>query len=269
MRKGNLPGTWLALGFLVALALVGPWLAPYDPKEVVARPFQPPSAQHWLGTNDLGQDILSELLTGGRISLVVGFSAAFIALLLGLTIGLVAGYSTGWLGTALMRLADLVLVIPFLPLAIVIAAYLGPSLWNLVLLIGLVSWARPARVIRSVVLAVRGMTYVEATVALGASSLHIARFHLLPAVFPVAFAQLIALASSAILLESSLSFLGLGDPTQKSWGSILFYAQVRGSFLNGAWPWWALPPGLLITSSVLALAALGRGLERGSPRISP
>ncbi|RIH76517.1 putative D,D-dipeptide transport system permease protein DdpC [Meiothermus hypogaeus] len=137
MRKGNLPGTWLALGFLVALALVGPWLAPYDPKEVVARPFQPPSAQHWLGTNDLGQDILSELLTGGRISLVVGFSAASIAILLGLTIGLVAGYSTGWLGTALMRLADLVLVIPFLPLAIVIAAYMGPSLWNLVLLIGL------------------------------------------------------------------------------------------------------------------------------------
>jgi peptide/nickel transport system ATP-binding protein/peptide/nickel transport system permease protein len=266
MHKGSL-GAWLALGLLLALALLGPWLAPYDPKQVVSRPFQSPSAQHWLGTNDLGQDILSELLAGARVSLAVGFSAAFTALVLGLLVGLIAGYNTGWLGAALMRLADLILVLPFLPLIIVVAAYLGPSLWNLVLLIGLLFWARPARVIRAAVLGVRGMAFVEAAVAMGGSSAHILRYHLLPAVLPVAFSQLILLASNAILLEASLSFLGLGDPTQKSWGSMLFYAQVRGAFLNGSWPWWALPPGLLITLSVLALAAVGRELERRAAAI--
>lgn len=167
-----------------------------------------------------------------------------------------------------MRLADLILVLPFLPLIIVVAAYLGPSLWNLVLLIGLLFWAHPARVIWAAVLSVRGMAFVEAAVAMGGSSAHILHYHLLPAVLPVAFSQLIVLASNAILIEASLSFLGLGDPTQKSWGSMLFYAQVRGAFLNGSWPWWALPPGLLITLSVLALAALGRELERRAAAIS-
>lgn len=252
---------WLPLAILLALAICGPWLAPYNPKETVGRPFQPPSSMHWLGTNDLGQDIFSELLAGARVSLLVGFSAAAGALSLGLLVGLWAGYAPGWPGQALMRLADLVLVLPFLPLVIVVAAYLGPSLMNLILLIAMVSWARPARVIRSAVLSIRAMPYLEAARALGADAPYLLRRHILPAVLPVAFSQLIALASSAILLESSLGFLGLGDPTQKSWGAMLFYAQARGAFLNGSWPWWALPPGLLITLCVLALALLGSGLK--------
>lgn len=137
----------------------------------------------------------------------------------------------------------------------VVAAYLGPSLMNLVLLIALTSWARPARVIHAATLSAKQMPYLEAAVALGARTSHILRVHVLPAVLPVVFAQLVS------LLESSLSFMGLGDPTQKSWGSMLFYAQVRGAFLNGSWPWWALPPGFLITASVLAFSLAGRRFE--------
>lgn len=256
---------WIGLTILaamVAVALVGPYLTPYDPQQTVGRPFDHPSFQHLLGTNDLGQDLLSEIIVGTRASLLVGLSAALGAVGIGLLVGLIAGYYGGWIDSLLMRVVDLVLVLPFLPLVIVIAAYVGPSLLNLILLIVLISWVRPARVVRSSVMAVREMSYIEAAQALGASTTRILGKHILPAVWPMALAQLIGITSSTILIEASLSFLGLGDPTQKSWGSILYYAQIRGAFLNGSWPWWVLPPGLLITLCVLSFALIGRSLER-------
>ena len=249
------------LGLMLFLALFGPLIAPYDPALPSGKPFERPSSLHLLGTNDVGQDILSELIVGTRVSLLIGFSAAAGAILIGTLVGLLAGYAGGGLDAALMRLVDVMLVLPFIPLMIVVAAYLGPSSGNLIAAIMLVIWARPARVVRSGVLALRELTYVEGTRALGASDFHILFRHILPGVLPIAVSQFILAASGSILIEASLSFLGLGDPVRKSWGSILYYAQIRGAFLNGSWPWWVVPPGLLITLSVLGFALTGRALE--------
>ena len=249
------------LGILLLIAVFGPLIAPYDPAAITGRPFDRPSAAHWLGTNDIGQDILSELIVGTRISLIIGFTAAFGAILVGTLVGVVSGFVGGRLDAALMRLVDVVLVLPFIPLMIVIAAYLGPSAGNLIVAIALVIWARPARVVRSGALGIRNLAYVEGARALGASEGHILFRHVLPGVVPISVSQLILAASGAILIEASLSFLGLGDPIRKSWGTILYYAQVRGAFLNGSWPWWVVPPGLMITAAVLGFALTGRALE--------
>jgi ABC-type dipeptide/oligopeptide/nickel transport system permease subunit len=174
---------------------------------------------------------------------------------------LVAGFLGGRVDAVLMRTVDLVLVIPFLPLMILLAAYLGPSFWNIIIVIGILVWARPARVVRSQVLSVKAMDYVEAALALGSRPGRVMIRHVLPAVLPLALAQFILAASNAILIEASLSFLGLGDPTAKSWGTVLYYAQVRNAFLSGAWVWWVLPPGLLITAATLGFAFTGYSLE--------
>lgn len=249
---------------LIVLSGVGafaPWIAPYDPDETTGNPFESPSGGHWLGTNDVGRDILSELIYGVRISMTIGFLAAAVSISIGTLVGVVAGYFAGWVDVALMRLVDIVLVIPFLPLMILLAAYLGPSFWNIILVIGVLVWARPARVLRAQVLTVRSLDYVDAARVLGASSIRILRRHILPGVLSLSLAQFILAASSAILIEASLSFLGLGDPTAKSWGSTLYYAQVRSAFLTGAWKWWVIPPGLMITSAVLGFAFTGFALE--------
>jgi ABC-type dipeptide/oligopeptide/nickel transport system permease subunit len=260
------PVGWLGLALLAALTLTAffaPVLSPHNPEETVGDPFQPPSRAHPLGTNDIGQDILSELIYGARISLTIGFLAAGIAVGIGTTVGIVAGFLGGWADAVLMRAVDLVLVVPFLPLMILLAAYMGPapSYWNIIIVIGVLVWARPARVIRSQVLSVKSLDYVEAALALGSRPGRVMRRHVLPAVLPLALAQFILAASNAILIEASLSFLGLGDPTAKSWGSVLYYAQVRNAFLSGAWVWWVIPPGLLITSATLGFAFTGFALE--------
>jgi peptide/nickel transport system ATP-binding protein/peptide/nickel transport system permease protein len=253
-------GTML-LTVIVLTAIVGPAVAPYDPREVTGRPFSSPSAEHWLGTNDIGQDIFSEVLWGTRISLLIGLIAASTAITVGTGIGVVASLAGGWVDMVLMRITDIVLTIPFLPLAIVLAAFLGPSVWNTTLVIALVIWARPARVVRSQGLSIRNFAFVEAAHALGGKFWHVLTRHVLPGVIPLALSQFILATSSSILTEASLAFLGLGDPIQKSWGTILFYAQARGAFLNGAWPWWVIPPGLLISFTVLAFVLIGRSLE--------
>jgi ABC-type dipeptide/oligopeptide/nickel transport system permease subunit len=258
-RAGQI-GTALLL-LIVCTAVFAPWLASHDPYERVGPPFQNPSPQHPLGTNDIGQDILSEIIWGTRVSLTIGFFAAAIALFLGTLIGIVSGYYRRWLDPLFMRLADVVLVIPFLPLMILLAAYLGPRMSNIVMVIGLLTWAGPARVIRSQVLSLREYGYVQAARSLGGTDARIMFRHILPGVFPMALAQFIRAVSSAVLIESSLAFLGLGDPTAKSWGMVLYYAQARGAFLTGAWVWWILPPGLLITFTVLAFALTGYALE--------
>lgn len=253
-------GTVVLAGILF-VALFGTSIAPYDPREVVARPYLAPSAEHWLGTNDIGQDIFSEILWGTRTSLLIGLIAATAAVLVGTSVGVVASLAGGWVDALLMRVTDVVLTIPFLPLAIVLAAFLGPSLWNTALVLALVIWARPARVVRSQGMQICSLTFVEAAHALGGGFRHVLWRHVLPGVLPLALSQFILATSGAILAEASLAFLGLGDPIQKSWGTILFYAQARGAFLNGSWPWWVIPPGLLISATVLSFALIGRSLE--------
>jgi ABC-type dipeptide/oligopeptide/nickel transport system permease subunit len=249
------------LAGLVMAGVCAPWIAPYRPDETTGVPFSPPSPAHLLGTNDVGQDLLSELIYGVRISLTIGFLAATVSVTIGTLVGVVAGYFGGWVDAVLMRLVDVILVVPFLPLMILLAAYLGPSFWNIILVIGILVWARPARIIRAQVLSLKSLDFVDAARALGVSSGRILRRHVLPGVLSLSLAQFILAAGTAILIEASLSFLGLGDPTAKSWGSTLYYAQVRSAFLSGAWKWWVLPPGLLITAAVLGFAFTGYALE--------
>jgi peptide/nickel transport system permease protein len=254
---------------LVLIAIFANQVSPYDPTERVGRPFQPPSDVHRLGTNDIGQDILSELIHGARISLTIGIVASLVAMVIGTTVGLLAGYYPKRLGKILMRVVDLVLIIPFLPLLILLAAYLGRSLINTVLIIGVLIWAGTARVIRSHVLTIVQQDYVLAARTIGASDLHIILMHILPQVLLLAVGQFIQATSGAILLEAALSFLGLGDPLQKSWGTVLYWAQVRGVFLTPAWRWWVLPPGLLISLAALGFALLGFALEQViNPRLN-
>lgn len=262
---------WVGLTLIGSVALASvfaPWVAPYDPRASSGTPFEPPSAGHWLGTNDIGQDILSELIWGGRVSLSIGILAAIVGTGVGTLAGVSGGYFRGRLDALLMRSVDVVLVLPFLPLMILLAAYMGPSAGTLAVVIGALVWARPSRVIRSLVLSQAGRDYVTAARALGAGDGRIVWRHVLPAVLSITFAEFVQLASRSILLETSLAFLGLGDPVQKSWGSVLFYAQARGAFLSGAWVWWVLPPGLLITAAVLGFALVGFDLERlSNPRL--
>ena len=253
---------------LVVMAIAAPWLAPYDPTERVGTPFLPPSADHLLGTNDVGQDLLSELIYGARVSLTVGIVAAIVALVLGTTIGILAGYYPKRLGSFLMRGVDVVLTLPFLPLLIILAAYLGRSLINTILVIGVLIWAGPARVIRSQVLSLRSREYVLASRTMGAPDRWAIVRHVLPRTALLATGTFVRAVSTAILLEAALSFLGLGDPIQKSWGSILFWAQARGAFLTPAWKWWVLPPGLMIMAASLGFALIAFAMEeRINPRL--
>lgn len=252
----------LLLFILLFTAIAAPLITPYDPAKRVGKPFQVPSATHILGTNDIGQDIFSELVYGTRISLTVGVVAALVSIVIGTTVGLIAGYYSNSAGRVIMRFVDVILTLPFLPMLILFAAYLGRSLMNTILVIGLLSWASTARIIRSQVIRLTSEDYVKAARAAGAGDAYIIFYHILPQVLMLAVGQFIQASSGAILLEASLSFLGLGDPLQKSWGGVLYWAQVRGAFLTPAWKWWVLPPGLLIGFASLGFALIGFSLER-------
>ena len=253
----------LGLGILALFATaaaLAPWLAPYGPNELVCSPFAAPSGAHWLGCNDIGHDLLSRLIHGTRVSLTVGLGVATLSTLVAVGIALTAGYRGGLIDQVLMRLVDVVMSLPFLPLVIVLGVYLGASITTQVLVITLVMWAQPVRELRAQVLALRSAEYVEASVTMGAGPWTIARRHLLPELAPLVVPQFVLVAHAAILIESSLSFLGLGDPVQTSWGSMLFYANARTAFLTGAWAYWVLPPGLCIALVVTAFALVGFGV---------
>lgn len=256
------------LAAFVIAAIFAPVLAPYDPTVRTATPFTAPSLAHPLGANDVGQDILSELLFASRISLTVGIVTACLATVLGTTIGVVSGYLRGPVDSVLMRGVDVILSLPFLPLMIVLAAFLGQNTTNLILVIGLLIWARPARLLRSQVLSVRESGHVQAARTMGAAHGYIMVRHILPRITPLIAAQFVRAANVSIMLEASLAFLGLSDPFQKSWGAILFYANARSAFLTDAWLWWVLPPGLCIAAVVVSFAFLGYAMEeRVDPRL--
>ena len=250
------------LTLLIALAAFPSLFAPFDATKRVALPLQRPNTENILGTNDIGQDLFSELIAGTRASLFTGLIVAFISIFVGTVIGLVSGYLGGWADSLLMRLTDLILVLPFLPLVILIAVYLGPSQRNVILVLAVFFWAGPARLIRSQVLSMRSEPYIEAARALGANPIRIMARHLWSGVRPLALVQIVLVASASILAESSLSFLGLGDPSAKSWGSMLYFARASGAFLGDAWKWWVLPTGLMITLTVLSLGLIGYSLEQ-------
>jgi len=250
---------FILLSAFLVIAVFAPFIAPHDPWEP-GYPFLRPSLDHPFGTNDIGQDIFSELVYSARISLFVGFFAAFISIVIGTLIGLISGFFRGMVDEILMGLTDIFLLIPGLPLMIILAAYLSPSIWNIIFVIGILWWTSTARVVRSRVLQVREMPFIEAAKALGANEIYIVFRHVLPNTLHVIFAKFVLAVAGAMLTEASLSFLGLGDPLQKSWGMMLNYAFSRGGFINGYW-WWYLPPGLCISLAVLGFVLIGFGLE--------
>lgn len=261
-RRSKLGLAGLALFlFFVGIALGAPLIVPHDPWSRVGPSFGVPSFSYILGTNDAGQDIFSELLYGTRTSLLVGISAALIVSALGTLVGLVAGYFGGITENTLMRITDIFLLFPDLPFIMILALYLGPSVWNIVLAIGILWWSGTARVIRSIVLTVKEEPFIESARAIGASNKHIMLSEILPHTIPVVIVGVIRFTGFGVLYEAGLSFLGLGDPTAKSWGTMLHFAQARGAFVRGMW-WWFLPPGLCISLTIISFTLISFSLDR-------
>ncbi len=249
----------------IGVAVFAPALAPYDPTQAVRvsidNIYNPPSAEHWLGTDDAGKDVLTNLIYGSRVSLTVGFFASFITLFIGGTVGIVAGFYGGRLENFLMRLTDILLVIPDLPLMIILIALLGRKLWVIIVVVGILSWTGTARIVRSQTLSVKERKFVQRARAIGAGNLYIIRRHVFPLVFPLMVVNAVLVISGIILYEATLAFLGLGDPTRLSWGQMLQFAFSRGAMSAGAW-WALVPPGISIAWVALSLTLLGNGLER-------
>jgi len=268
MREQRLALVGLAmLALFGLLAAFAPSLSPHDPAEMDT-PMLPPNRPHPLGTNDIGQDILSELLYGARFSLFIGFLSAMASTAIGLCLGLISGYYDR-VGFAVMRVVDVFLAIPRFPLIILMAAFLKPGLRTLVLFFVLLGWPRATRLVRSQILTERNREYVDAVRLVGASDLRILSRHLLPSSISIALVRFIMEFQHVILAESGLSFLGLGDPTVKSWGAILHYAfEYPTIFISDVWVRWAMPPGICITLVVLALTFTGFSLEEwAEPRL--
>ncbi len=244
------------IGISVFVAIFGSLLAPYNPTASSLDVLAPPSWDHWLGTTENGSDVFSQILVGARVSIVVGFAAALISAVLGAAVGLAGGYFGGWVDGVLDPLENWFLVIPTLPLMIVLARLLNPSLTVLIIVIGLTSWAGTGRIVRAQVLTLRERAFVERARALGAGDGYIIRTHILPNTLPLIFANTVLIVAVAILSEAALSFLGLGDPTRISWGTMLENAFQSGAPSAGAW-WYVIPPGLCITVLVLAVSMLG------------
>jgi peptide/nickel transport system permease protein len=248
------------IGLFVFLAIFGNLLAPYDPDASSLDILAKPSTDHWLGTTEQGSDVFSQLLVGARVSIVVGFAAALISAVLGAAVGLVGGYFGGWTDRILDAFENWFLVIPQIPLMIVLARLLEPSLTVLIAVIGLTSWAGTGRIVRAQVLTLRERAFVERARAQGARDGYIIRTHILPNTLPLIFANTVLIVAVAILSEAALAFLGLGDPTRISWGTMLENAFEAGAPSSGAW-WYLIPPGLCITVLVLAVSMLGYMLE--------
>lgn len=258
------PRAMLGLYVLLALALAAifaPQIAQHDQNQPnMARTERPPSQDHWLGTDELGRDVFARLLYGGRVSLTVGLVAVSIYLSIGICLGSIAGYYGGAVDNIIMRITDIFLVIPFFPLALTMAAVLGPSVYNTMIIIGLLAWTGICRLVRGEFLTLRKRDFVEAAIAEGASDTRIIFRHILPnAMAPIVVAATLGIAG-AILSEAGLSFLGLGvQQPIPSWGNMLSSAiSLRVLMLR---PWLWIPPGLIIFIAVLAVNLLGDGLR--------
>jgi len=251
------------LVLFVLVALIAPIVFPrtvLDVTQATGQPFEPPSREYPLGTDDSGISVLALVMWGARISLLVGLAATVLSMLIGTTVGISAGHFRGWIGGALDRLTDWFLVIPYLPLAIVLATVLGRSLLNIIVVIGVTSWPGTARIIRAQTLSVEGRPYLERAKALGAGNVHQMTKHVLPNVMPLVLANTTLAVSISILSETTLSFLGLGDPDNVSWGSILEQGFAQGAISQGAW-WFLGAPGVCVVLVVLAFNLIGRAIE--------
>jgi peptide/nickel transport system permease protein len=264
------PSAALGAGVLVLVvlgAVLAPVLAPYDLHKQEGPVFGHPSWSHPLGLDDGGIDMVTLLMWGARISLVVGFAATFVSIVIGGAIGVAAGYFGGKVDTVLMRITDYFLVIPDVPLMIIVAAIWGPSLFHIVIVIGILLWTSTARVIRAQVKSVRERVYVKRARSLGASHTRVVFRHVLPQVAPLLIANTVLTIAVAIFDETALSFLGLGDPSRISLGKVIENAFQRAAISTGAW-WAIVPPGALVAVIILACSLLGGTIEDAlNPRL--
>jgi peptide/nickel transport system permease protein len=254
----------IVLVLVALMAIAGPIVFPFDPSKVgtsAASILSPPSASHWLGTDELGRDVFREFLAGAGVSLLVGVLATIISIVLGAMIGLAAGYTGGWVDSTLMRITDFFLVLPTIPLVIALAALFGQSLQIIIIVIGVTGWPPVARIVRSQVLTLRERQFIVRVRSMGASNLRIVGLHILPNVTPLIFANAVLVIAGCILAEATLAFLGLGDPVHVSWGTMLHFAFAAGAVGRGAW-WYFLPPGLGIVLVVLGFTLAGHTLDR-------
>jgi ABC-type dipeptide/oligopeptide/nickel transport system permease subunit len=254
----------LGLGLLavfVLMAIIGPMVAPYDPSAIGPDVLAPPSATHLLGTTNTGQDVLSQLLVGSRATLLVGFGAGAVATVLSVIVGISAGYYAGAGGELLSMLTNVFLVIPLLPLLVVLTAFLpGAGSVVVAVVISATAWAWGARVLRAQTLTLRNSDFVQAARAAGERGWRIILSEILPNELAIVASSFLFTVITAILTDAGLIFLGLGDTSQWSWGTILFWAQNNEALGTGAW-WWFVPPGLCIALTGASLALINFGID--------
>lgn len=246
---------------IILIAILAPFFSQYPPDKSMAA-LQPPQKKHLMGTDDLGYDIWSQIAYGARISLVIGLGTSFLAAFGGAALGIIAAFKGGYLDKIIMRIIDIIIVLPDLPLMIILAAFLGPSLLNIILVLTFFSWVKPARIIRSQVLMLKEMNYIKAAESYGAGIFYLLKKHFLPEIFPILAVSIIRLSTKAIVAEAGLSFLGLGDPSSKSWGLIIHHASsFPGIYYTPFWKWWLLFPWLALLALIVSLAFINRELE--------
>jgi peptide/nickel transport system permease protein len=247
------------LSFILFIALTAPFLTPYSPmKTLVGRPFETPfSSEHHLGTDDLGRDIFTMILFGAQASLLIGFLSAILGISIGVLAGSISGYYGGLIDDLVMRITELFMMIPRFPLALVVIAFFGNSIWNVIFVLGITSWPRTARTVRVAYMSLKQKEFVEAARAIGEKDFSIVFREILPNAIFLVIVNLSIEVPGAILLEVGLSYLGVGDPNITSWGMMLSNAQ---HFLRHAW-WMAVFPGIAIFITVLGLNLVGDGLN--------
>jgi ABC-type dipeptide/oligopeptide/nickel transport system permease subunit len=251
------------------VALATPWISPYDPARLGGGSYKAPSHAHLLGTNQIGQDLLSQLLAGARTSLFVAVVAGSLTVVIGTVAGVLAGWFGGWVDMFLMRLVDVSMAIPRLPLLIIVSTFVGDSLLTVSVIIALSFWAGTARVVRSQMRPLRRSARVKAATGFGAGPLHVLRRHVLPEISLILVASLVGAAGRAVLFESGLAILGIGRSSRMSWGATINQARrASGLFYTNIWTWWMLPPVFALVLFLLGINFIGIAVEqRVNPRL--
>jgi peptide/nickel transport system permease protein len=246
----------------IFIAIAAPLITPYSPADVSSSPLLKPSSEHLLGTDDVGKDIFSNLVYGSRTSLIVALLVSFGVLVIGTLAGVFSGYTGGNLDRVMMRGVDIFLMIPDLPLILILAAYLSPSLWNIIFILIVMGWPVGARITRAQTKTLRVSGHVDFARVSGAGNWYVIKKHIVPDLYPIMITTVVMQSIRAILSESGLAFLGLGDPSFPSWGTMIKYAiSYPLVFFTDAWMWWLMPAGLCITLLVLSFVLVGQALE--------